>query len=109
MIRYRVKRKFIKFKGKMYKVGELLPPTFTEREMYRNIYPSRIEAVEMPEVDEKTSPAPKPVTASITSVTPASQATPGRQVSAGMQARQTPPTGTLSGKGSISKPLSQTK
>lgn len=36
----------------MYKQGELLPPEFTERDRFRNLYPSRIGIATQEELDE---------------------------------------------------------
>ena len=49
MLRYRVTRQWVKHKGKMYLVGELLPVEFSEREKFRNIYSSRIASVDVPD------------------------------------------------------------
>lgn len=43
--RFRVACKMVKFKGITYQTGDLLPEHFTERDRYRNLYPSRIEEV----------------------------------------------------------------
>lgn len=51
--RYRVKFKYVKFKGVMYQAGELLPSTFSEKDRFRNIYPSRIEQVDVEEPDKE--------------------------------------------------------
>lgn len=54
MQRFIVTRQYIKYKGTLYKKGELLPPEFTERDRCRNIYPSRIGTTEVPDSEEKT-------------------------------------------------------
>ena len=54
MQRFIVTRQYIKYKGTLYKRGELLPPEFTERDRCRNIYPSRIGTTEVPDSEEKT-------------------------------------------------------
>lgn len=53
MQRFIVTRQYIKYKGTLYKKGELLPPEFTERDRCRNIYPSRIGTTEVPDSEEK--------------------------------------------------------
>jgi len=45
--RYRVARQSIRFGKKTYRKGELLPESFSERDLYRVLYPSRIEKVEV--------------------------------------------------------------
>lgn len=50
--RFKVARKWVKWKGKVYYEGELLPPNFTEKDKYRNIYSRRLIKVEIP--DEPT-------------------------------------------------------
>ena len=40
--RFIVLYQWVKYKGKMYKAGELLPPEYTNRDRYRFLYPSRI-------------------------------------------------------------------
>lgn len=81
MQRFIVIRQYIKYKGVLYKKGELLPPEFTERDRCRNIYPSRIGTTEVPDLEEKTE---------------------------GIDVLKTPITGTTSAKGvtSARKPLS---
>lgn len=49
MRRFVVIAKEVKYKGKMYLVGDYLPPRFTEKERFRQLYPSRIKAVEVPD------------------------------------------------------------
>jgi hypothetical protein len=63
MLRYFVERQSVKYKGKMYLEGELLPETFTEKERFRVLYPSRIGTKEVPEVAKTisgTSPVKTP-------------------------------------------------
>ena len=43
--RFIVTRLWVKYGRQIYRQGELLPVTFTERDVYRNIYPSRIGEV----------------------------------------------------------------
>ena len=50
--RYMVTRRWIKYKGKIYRKGELLPEDFTHHDRFRNIYPSRIGVVDVPKVPE---------------------------------------------------------
>jgi len=40
--RFIVLYQWVKYKGKMYCAGELLPPEYTNRDRYRFLYPSRI-------------------------------------------------------------------
>ena len=54
MIRYKVTRKSVRFNRQTYHMGEYLPKSFSERDMYRIMYPSRITKVEVP--DEEVSP-----------------------------------------------------
>lgn len=70
MQRFIVTRQYIKYKGTLYKKGELLPPEFTERDRCRNIYPSRIGTIEVPDPEEKAGgiAAPKAPLTGITSV-----------------------------------------
>lgn len=68
MQRFIVTRQYIKYKGVLYKKGELLPPDFTERDRCRNIYPSRIGTTEVPE--SKAEEQPKATPTSIPNVTP---------------------------------------
>lgn len=49
MTRFVVIAKEVKYKGKMYLLGDYLPPKFTEKERFRQLYPSRIQAVEVPD------------------------------------------------------------
>lgn len=50
--RFKVARKWVKWKGRVYYEGELMPPNFTEKDKYRNIYSRRLIKVEIP--DEPT-------------------------------------------------------
>ena len=55
--RYKVVRRWIKYKGKIYQKGELLPEEFTHHDRFRNIYPSRVELITVedePEVKKAT-------------------------------------------------------
>lgn len=54
MIRYKVIRKSIRWNRQTYHTGDLLPETFSEKDKYRVLYPSRITSVEVKEV--KTTP-----------------------------------------------------
>ena len=47
--RYRVTRQTVRFGKQTYRVGELLPASFSERDLYRVLYPSRLEKVEVPD------------------------------------------------------------
>lgn len=74
--RFIVTRLWVKYGRQIYRQGELLPATFTERDVYRNIYPSRIgevtltdeelaklepiEEIQEPEVIEAPKPKPEP-------------------------------------------------
>lgn len=45
--RYRVARQSVRFCKQTYHKGDLLPESFSERDMYRVLYPSRIEKIEV--------------------------------------------------------------
>lgn len=45
MIRYRITRGVVVYKGKRFKQGEYLPETFSEKERWRTATPHRIAAV----------------------------------------------------------------
>ncbi len=47
--RFKVARKWVKWKGRVYYEGELMPPNFTEKDKYRNIYSRRLIEVEIPD------------------------------------------------------------
>nr|DAX58166.1 MAG TPA: Large polyvalent protein associated domain 26 [Caudoviricetes sp.] len=64
MKRFKVISKNIRWNRCTYYEGELLPETFTERDMYRVLYPSRIECVE---VEEDKTATTKAITSKITS------------------------------------------
>lgn len=49
MKRYYVSRHYIKWKGRLYRKGELLPPEFNHHDKARNIYSSRIGEMELEE------------------------------------------------------------
>lgn len=66
--RYRVTRKSVRFCKQTYHTGELLPETFSERDLYRVLYPSRIEKVNVP---DKPPAAAAPVTTAPPQTTPA--------------------------------------
>ena len=53
MTRFIVTRQYVKYKGKLYQKGELLPPNFTERDRCRNIYPSRIGTTEVDDIKKE--------------------------------------------------------
>lgn len=59
MKRYFVCRHYIKWKGQLYKKGELLPENFTDHDRVRNIYSSRIAIKEVPDEQPRTSPSNK--------------------------------------------------
>ena len=68
MTRYKVIRKSIRWNRQTYHTGDLLPETFSEKDKYRVLYPSRIASVEVkeevktaPVVSEGTKAAEKPV------------------------------------------------
>ena len=54
-IRYRVARQTVRFCKQTYRKGELLPESFSERDFYRVLYPSRIEKVIVPDTPEVKS------------------------------------------------------
>ncbi len=68
MQRFIVTRQYVKYKGVLYKKGELLPPDFTERDRCRNIYPSRIGTTEVSE--SRVEEPPTAVPTSVPNVTP---------------------------------------
>ena len=49
MIRFKVERGLVKYKGKVYYQGDLLPVNFTEREKARQVYSRRLIQVEVPD------------------------------------------------------------
>lgn len=49
-VRYKVARQKIRFNKQTYHVGEFLPESFSERDLYKVLYPSRIEKVIVPEL-----------------------------------------------------------
>jgi hypothetical protein len=55
MKRYYVSRHYIKWKGKLYRKGELLPPQFTHHDKARNIYSSRIGVIDLEDEAPKES------------------------------------------------------
>lgn len=59
MKRYFVCRAYMKWKGKMYYKGDLLPENFTHHDKARSIYNSRIGVCDVPE--EKTPTVSTPV------------------------------------------------
>lgn len=56
--RYKVVRLWIKYKGRIYRAGELLPEEFNDHDRFRTIYPSRIGLVEVS--DAEITPAQIP-------------------------------------------------
>lgn len=56
-MRYYVTRLWIKYDGRIYRAGELLPEKFNHHDRFRNIFPSRIGLVELTETS-KVDPAP---------------------------------------------------
>lgn len=65
--RYRVVRQTVRYGKQTYHKGEFLPESFTERDIYKILYPSRLEKVEV--ATENTIPEAAPqVTKSQTSV-----------------------------------------
>lgn len=63
--RYAVTRLWIKHKGAIYRVGDLLPEDFTHHDRFRNLYPSRIGVVDIPDVPADTTPIVPPVQPSL--------------------------------------------
>ncbi len=45
--RYRVARQTVRYGKQTYHKGEFLPESFTERDIYKVLYPSRLEKVEL--------------------------------------------------------------
>jgi hypothetical protein len=58
--RYAVTRLWIKHKGTIYRAGDLLPEDFTHHDRFRNLYPSRIGVVDIPETPADTTPITPP-------------------------------------------------
>lgn len=54
--RYKVVRQSVRFGKQTYHVGDLLPESFSERDLYRVLYPSRIEKVEIADTEVQTPP-----------------------------------------------------
>jgi hypothetical protein len=63
--RYAVTRLWIKHKGAIYRAGDLLPEDFTHHDRFRNLYPSRIGVVDIPDVPADTTPIAPPVQPSL--------------------------------------------
>lgn len=61
MLRYYVCRHYIKWKGKLYKKGELLPENFTDHDRVRSIYSSRIARKEVEEEASQSQPPQQPL------------------------------------------------
>lgn len=61
MLRYYVCRHYIKWKGKLYKKGELLPENFTDHDRVRSIYSSRIARKEVEEEAPQSQPPQRPL------------------------------------------------
>lgn len=59
--RYAVTRLWIKHKGAIYRAGDILPEDFTHHDRFRNLYPSRIGVVDIPDVPVDTTPIVPPV------------------------------------------------
>lgn len=71
MLRYFVCRHYIKWKGKLYKKGELLPENFTDHDRVRSIYSSRIGRKEVPDEEAPQSQPPQqPLSGQPTTPTP---------------------------------------
>lgn len=71
MLRYFVCRHYIKWKGKLYKKGELLPENFTDHDRVRSIYSSRIGRREVPDEEAPQSQPPQqPLSGQPTTLTP---------------------------------------
>ena len=45
--RFRVARQSVRYNKQTYRKGEFLPESFTERDIYKVLYPSRLEEVEV--------------------------------------------------------------
>lgn len=58
-IRYRVARQTVRFCKQTYRKGEFMPESFSERDLYRILYPSRLEKVEVPDKVEAVSVSDK--------------------------------------------------
>lgn len=96
MLRFYVSRHYVKWKGRLYKQGELLPEEFTHRDKARNIYSSRIAVCDVEDTapEENVSPSAsltvevasedtKVVTPTTTVTTNASATTAGKATETG--------------------------
>lgn len=94
--RYRVVRQTVRFCKQTYRVGELMPESFSERDLYRVLYPSRLEKVEIP---DETVTAEPPVSDVVSPEVPAVKVSQGTIPAAKTPAAPTKTTGaSLSGK-----------
>lgn len=57
--RYKVVRLWVKYKGRVYRAGELLPEEFNHHDRFRLTYPSRVGLVEASDALLDTPMAPK--------------------------------------------------
>ena len=97
--RYRVVRQTVRYGKKTYRVGEFMPESFSDRDLYRVLYPSRLEKVEIPDMTT-TAEAPEVVTTATQEPAPVIQ---GNEKAAKTPAAPTKTTGaSLSGQ-SINK------
>lgn len=78
MLRYYVSRHYIKWRGKLYKKGELLPENFNDHDRVRSIYSSRIARKEVPDEEApQGQPPQQPLSGQApTDVTPAAPEVP---------------------------------
>ena len=57
MIRYKVLRHSVKYKGVVYNIGDLLPKTFTDRDRARHVFSRRLIPVEVSDEDISDGPS----------------------------------------------------
>lgn len=97
--RYRVARQSVRFCKQTYHKGEFLPESFSERDLYRVLYPSRIEKVEVPDIVEtETAPVVD---------APSSPTTPVVDTQGTKQAAKTPAAPTKTNGASLSGQLTK--
>ena len=56
MARFKVIRKSVRWNKQTYHTGEYLPESFTEKDMYRVLYPSRIQKEDTKSVEQVKVP-----------------------------------------------------
>ncbi len=78
MARFKVIRKSVRWNRKTYHAGEYLPESFTEKDMYRVLYPSRIQKEEVAKVEKavQEKEVEKPVQPKVSTGTKSAKSTP---------------------------------